>query len=169
MLENLYPSNLAYFVQYHLNNHIQNSRFFKTADYSEDEIMKTVGILQINGHEVPTSDPPHVAVFYNASFLEHSCIPNLAKSFTKDGKIVLWAPKTIKKGTHLSICYSDAIWGTMDRQRHLMHTKLFKCTCLRCLDVTEFGTNYSSLKCTDAACDGNVLPLNIKKWNEDWR
>ncbi|XP_067633855.1 SET domain-containing protein SmydA-8 isoform X1 [Eurosta solidaginis] len=143
-------------------------RFFKTTEFDEDLIMKTIGILQINGHEVPVTDPPHVSVFSNASFLEHSCIPNLAKSFTREGNLVLWAPKAIKKNTHLSICYSDAVWGTAERQQHLMHTKLFKCTCPRCLDVTEFGTNYDAFKCTENDCEGVILPSSLKEWNTHW-
>ncbi|XP_067633856.1 SET domain-containing protein SmydA-8 isoform X2 [Eurosta solidaginis] len=144
------------------------NRFFKTTEFDEDLIMKTIGILQINGHEVPVTDPPHVSVFSNASFLEHSCIPNLAKSFTREGNLVLWAPKAIKKNTHLSICYSDAVWGTAERQQHLMHTKLFKCTCPRCLDVTEFGTNYDAFKCTENDCEGVILPSSLKEWNTHW-
>ena len=130
--------------------------------------MRIIGILQINGHEVPTSDPAHVAIFYNASFLEHSCTPNLAKSFNKDGHLILWAPKEIKKGSHLSICYSDAVWGTADRQRHLMQTKIFKCQCERCTDITEYGTNYSALKCEKSECRGLMLPANLNDWHKDW-
>ncbi|XP_039957436.1 SET domain-containing protein SmydA-8 [Bactrocera neohumeralis] len=144
-------------------------RFFKTTEFNEDLIMKTIGILQINGHEVPVTDPPHVAVFSNASFLEHSCIPNLAKSFSREGNLILWAPKAIKKNTHLSICYSDAVWGTAERQQHLMHTKLFKCVCERCLDITECGTNYDAFKCTTTNCDGVILPSSLKEWNSAWR
>ncbi|XP_017867790.1 PREDICTED: protein msta [Drosophila arizonae] len=144
-------------------------KFFRTQKFSEEEIMRAVGALQINGHEVPTSDPPHVAVFYTASFTENSCVPNLAKSFTKNGHCILWAPKAIKKGANLSICYSDAVWGTADRQRHLMQTKLFKCTCERCVDVTELGTYYSALKCEDRKCTGLLLPIKADDWNGCWR
>ncbi|XP_034111151.1 SET domain-containing protein SmydA-8 [Drosophila albomicans] len=144
-------------------------KFFRTEKFSEEEIMRTVGALQINGHEVPTSDPPHVAVFYTASFTENSCLPNLAKSFNKNGDCVLWAPQAIKKNAHLSICYSDAVWGTADRQRHLMQTKLFKCICDRCKDITELGTNYSAIKCEDRNCSGILLPSKADDWNASWR
>ncbi|ALC41160.1 CG8503 [Drosophila busckii] len=143
-------------------------KFFRTQKFSEDEIMRAVGALQINGHEVPTSDPPHVAVFYTASFTENSCRPNLAKSFNKNGHCILWAPNEIKKNAHLSICYSDAVWGTADRQRHLMQTKLFKCACERCVDVTEMGTNYSAIKCEDRKCNGLMLPTKADNWNGSW-
>ncbi|KAH8285494.1 hypothetical protein KR054_010014 [Drosophila jambulina] len=144
-------------------------KFFKTQKFTEEEIMRAVGALQINGHEVPISDPPHVAVFYTASFVENSCLPNLAKSFNKNGHCILWAPKEIKKNAHLSICYSDAVWGTADRQRHLMQTKLFKCTCERCVDITELNTNYSAIKCEDRKCGGLMLPMKAEDWNGTWR
>lgn len=156
----LYEYVIVYFLTF---------RFFKTTDFNEDLIMKTIGILQINGHEVPVTDPPHVAIFCNASFLEHSCSPNLAKSFSREGNLILWAPKTIKKNSHLSICYSDAVWGTAERHQHLMHTKLFKCVCQRCLDVTECGTNYDAFKCSTTDCDGAILPSSLKEWNSAWR
>lgn len=144
-------------------------RYFQTTQFTEDEIMKISGILQINGHEVPTTEPPHVAVFEQASLVEHSCLPNLAKSFDKHGNLILWSPYEIPKNTNLSICYSDAMWGTGDRQRHLMHTKLFKCECARCLDVTEFQTFYSALKCKKTECCGFVLPPDLKNWHENWK
>lgn len=144
-------------------------KFFQTNEFSEDEIMKMAGIVQINGHEVPTTEPPHVAVFQTASMVEHSCKPNMAKSFDKNGNLILWAPHEIPRNKNLSICYSDAMWGTGDRQRHLMHTKLFKCECERCQDVTEFQTYYSALKCKNKNCAGFVLPLDLKNWHENWK
>lgn len=130
--------------------------------------MKIVGILQVNGHEVPLTEPPSVAIYNNASMLEHSCRPNLSKSFTSKKEIVFWAPNPIKQGERLSISYSDVLWGTANRQDHLQQTKLFRCTCVRCLDPTEFGTYLSALKCSgfkkDSNCSGLLLPENLKNW-----
>ncbi|EAT46912.1 AAEL001936-PA [Aedes aegypti] len=144
-------------------------RFFKCENkWSEDEILKIVGILQVNGHEVPLTEPPSVAIYNNASMLEHSCRPNLSKSFTSKKEIVFWAPNPIKQGERLSISYSDVLWGTANRQDHLQQTKLFRCTCVRCLDPTEFGTYLSALKCSgfkkDSNCSGLLLPENLKNW-----
>lgn len=100
--------------------------------------------------------------------LEHSCRPNLSKSFTSKKEIVFWAPNSIKQGERLSISYSDVLWGTANRQDHLQQTKLFRCTCARCLDPTEFGTYLSALKCSgfkkDSNCSGMLLPENLKNW-----
>lgn len=145
-------------------------RFFKCPGrWDEDEILKVSGIVQINGHEVPLTEPSHVAIYDLASFIEHSCAPNLTKSFTSKADLVLWAPKAIKKGEHLSICYSDALWGTANRQNHLQQTKMFQCDCIRCGDITEFGTYFSAMKCNDTDCSGLLLPETPNKRNARWQ
>ncbi|XP_055598472.1 SET domain-containing protein SmydA-8-like [Uranotaenia lowii] len=148
-------------------------RFFKCENkWTEDEILKVVGILQVNGHEIPLTEPPSVAVYNNASMIEHSCRPNLSKSFTSKKEIVFWAPSAIKKGERLSICYTDVLWGTPSRMEHLQQTKLFRCSCARCLDPTEFGTYFSALKCSgfkkDSDCNGLLLPENASNWFGSW-
>lgn len=148
-------------------------RFFKCeSKWTEDEILKITGILQVNAHEVPLSDPPYVAIYDFASFAEHSCRPNMTKSFSDKGEIIFWAPHNIKKGERLSICYTDSLWGTANRQNHLLQTKMFKCDCPRCTDVTEFQTFYSSIKCPnkvdDVQCDGLMLPSELSTMEENW-
>lgn len=144
-------------------------KFFNCRDrWTEEEILKMAGIVQVNGHEVPLTDPAHVAIYNLASLVEHSCAPNLTKSFSADGHIVFWSPHRIQKGVHLSICYSDILWGTEARQNHLLQTKMFRCDCVRCNDVTEMATNYSALRCTRAECTGLVLPESLAKWNANW-
>uniref|UniRef100_A0A336MII8 CSON001087 protein n=1 Tax=Culicoides sonorensis TaxID=179676 RepID=A0A336MII8_CULSO len=145
-------------------------RFFKCeSKWSVDEILKVTGILQVNGHEVPLTNPGHIAVYSLASMIEHSCRNNVAKSFTKQGDIVFWAPNPIKRGERLSICYSDTMWGTNARQAHLKQTKFFTCNCVRCEDVTELGTYFSALKCFNSSCDGLILPESLAKWKNNWR
>lgn len=150
-------------------------RFYKpkTAEsWTEEEILRVVGIAQINGHEAPISVPPSISVYAKASLVEHNCRSNLSKSFTDKGEIVLWSRFPIKKGTHLSICYTDALWGTEARRHHLKQTKFFDCTCERCLDVAEFGTNFSSVKCSGfsegSACPGLLLPKTENDLNGSW-
>lgn len=145
-------------------------RFFKCDLWNEEEILQVAGIVQINGHEVPLTDPPYVAIYDYASLIEHSCRPNLTKTFAPNGDVMFWAPEPIGKGVHLSICYSDALWGTSNRQNHLMQTKMFKCDCTRCTDVTEFGTLYDGVKCSrKEPCNGLLLPVNLEKWEDNWK
>lgn len=102
---------------------------------------------QINGHEVPVTDPPHIALYECTSMLEHNCRANCAKSFTNHGRIVITAGENINIGDHLSICYTDPMWGTLNRRQFLFESKFFWCDCPRCSDPTEFGTHFSSFKC----------------------
>lgn len=127
-------------------------RFFKLdpSEYSTDEILRVCGIVQVNGHEVPLTDPPYVAIYDVGSMLEHSCLPNCSKTFTRDGHLLVrtsgGAP--IETDQHLSISYTDPLWGTAQRLAHLADTKFFVCKCARCSDPTELGTYYSGIKCT---------------------
>ncbi|XP_055531487.1 SET domain-containing protein SmydA-8 [Wyeomyia smithii] len=148
-------------------------RFFKCeSKWSEDDILKVSGILQVNGHEIPLTEPSSVAIYSNASMAEHSCRPNLSKTFTNKKEIVFWAPNSIMKGDRLSISYSDVLWGTVNRLEHLQQTKLFRCACERCKDPTEFGTYFSAMRCSgfkkDSNCNGLLLPEASKTWHSNW-
>ncbi|KZC09337.1 PREDICTED: protein msta, isoform A-like [Dufourea novaeangliae] len=133
-------------------------RFFKTDDISDEEITRIVGILQVNGHEVPITEPPYIAIYESASLIEHSCKANCSKSFTDAGGLIIHAATPIAKGDHISICYTDALWGTVNRRHHLSQTKFFDCICDRCKDPTEFGTMFNAIKCTKMNCFGHMLP-----------
>jgi hypothetical protein len=133
-------------------------RFFNLQDFEEEEILRMCGILQVNGHEVPLTEPPHMAVYHEASMLEHSCRPNCNKSFTSGGGLIIHVMEPVLKGQHLSICYTDALWGTANRRHHLAETKFFWCRCSRCADPTEYGTYFSAVHCLNKPCEGYLLP-----------
>lgn len=117
----------------------------------------------MNGHEVPVTRPPHVAVYEAASLLEHSCSPSCSKSFTSAGAVVIRAVKPVPRGGHLSICYTDCLWGTVSRQCHLVETKHFTCRCARCVDPTELDTYFSALVCLQPLVNYNCLKYVIVK------
>ncbi|KAH0534345.1 SET domain-containing protein SmydA-8-like [Cotesia glomerata] len=133
-------------------------RFFKLDGVEDEEIARIAGIIQINGHEVPTTENPHVAVYNEASYFEHNCKANCSKSFTEEGGILIRAALPIAKGEHLTMCYTDPLWGVTNRRHHLYQTKLFECICSRCSDPTEFGTMFNALKCAKKDCSGYTLP-----------
>ncbi|KAG5899225.1 hypothetical protein JTB14_034482 [Gonioctena quinquepunctata] len=134
---------------------------------------KVCGIVTVNSHEVPLSEPPHIAVYENTSLLEHNCRANCSKSFTNKGNVFVKAGCHIKKGDNISICYTDPLWGTPTRRHHLRESKFFWCSCPRCLDPTEFGTYFSALRCQDSDCKGYLLPKtfidnNTNEKGLDW-
>lgn len=47
---------------------------------------------------MPTTENPHVAIYEQASYLEHNCRANCSKSFTENGGIVIRAAVPISKG-----------------------------------------------------------------------
>lgn len=106
-----------------------------------------LSLVQVNGHEVPLTEPHHVAIYESTSMFEHSCKANCSKSFTSNCGVLISAAVNIKKGDHFSICYTDALWGTFNRRHHLSQTKFFWCSCPRCADVTEYGTYFSGIRC----------------------
>ncbi|KAG7206654.1 hypothetical protein KM043_000330 [Ampulex compressa] len=150
------PTDVARFIE----------RFFKVQDIPLEEIIKIAGVLQVNGHEVPITNPPHMAVYDLASFFEHECRANCSKSFTNNGGMIIYAALPILKGEHISICYTDALWGVTNRRHHLARTKFFECTCKRCADPTEFGTMFNAIKCKNGDCSGNMLPPSFLQNSE---
>ena len=103
--------------------------------FSTQEIQDICGILNVNAHEVslnckkldviscaaqvPVTPTPSQALYANISILEHSCINNASKHFDGDNRVVIRAAINIKKGEHISINYSDPMWGSANRQLHL--------------------------------------------------
>lgn len=75
----------------------------------------------------------------------------------------------ISKGNQLYATYAYTLAGTLERQQHLLEGKYFQCHCERCLDPTELGTNFSTLKCQNCHL-GDVLssdPLSNKSSNNN--
>lgn len=132
--------------RFHIATFIR-SFFALESTFSEEDILRVCGLVMVNGHEVPLTDPPYVAIYESVSMCEHNCRANCCKSFTDDGGLVVSSGEAIKKGDHLSICYTDPLWGTPNRRHHLYQTKYFWCSCKRCSDVSEFGTYFSVVKC----------------------
>lgn len=137
------------------------------------------GIMEVNAINIGLdfgNNEEVSALFENACILEHSCLPNCYYTFDtkKQFKITMRAGRLIKAGEHLSIMYTHMLWGTAMRQEHLLTNKYFQCKCERCLDPTELGTNFSSLKCIGdigKTCGGILLPKepiditnNAVKW-----
>ncbi|KAH1026295.1 SET domain-containing protein SmydA-8 [Dendroctonus ponderosae] len=140
--------------------------FFKLDSFTMEEIMKIIGVIMVNSHEVPLSEPPYLAIFEKSSMLEHNCRSNCTKSFTEAGEILIVSGVPIKKGEHLSICYADPLWNTARRRAFLYETKYFWCSCPRCLDPSEFGTYFSAVRCQNGDCSGCLLPAGFLDIND---
>lgn len=140
-------------------------------NYSEELIQKVLGILEVNAFEARTGSGYNIRVLYpKLAILAHSCVPNTTHTtfITEDYKMVARVTVDVEEGQDLYSTYTYTTYGTIQRQYHLKEGKFFVCHCKRCLDPTELGTNFSTLKCSK--CDnGWVLPQNPidpeKTWN----
>jgi len=142
--------------------------------FTTQEILDVCGVLNVNAHELPVTPTPVQALYANISILEHSCINNASKHFDGDFRVVIRAAVNIKKGEHISINYSDPMWGTNSRQLHLAETKYFTCKCVRCADPTELATMFSSIRCPQCTAEqGGYLvstdPGAGPESQADWR
>nr|CAD7257052.1 unnamed protein product [Timema shepardi]CAD7568211.1 unnamed protein product [Timema californicum] len=142
----------------HVANFIR--QFFQLEDeFSEEDILKICGVVQINSYFIPLTDPQHAAVYDTASFIEHNCRPNCSKTFTETNELMIRVAIPVEKGDHLSISYTEQTWGTA-RRRHHLSQELLLCCCERCKDPTELGTLYSAIRCRSGNCEGYLVPDN---------
>ncbi|KAF2369132.1 SET domain [Trinorchestia longiramus] len=137
----------------------------KKAHYDEAEentILKVCGILTTNAFEVKHNGSKVRGLYSSASKMAHSCTANTKHVFEEDLTIVVIATVPITKGTSITTNYSQVLWNTMARRQHLKMLKFFLCTCPRCSDATELGTQFSTLLCDE--CGSTILsrePLNL--------
>lgn len=71
------------------------------------------------------------ALYYVASKLGHSCVPNATKVVTKDGRIIVRATVPITKGTRITLNHVAPLWGTMKRRFHIVQARFRSCSCER--------------------------------------
>lgn len=119
----------------------------KIDKYDEDVIKKVLGILDTNAFEIRLPDSSIQGVYMQGAMLEHSCIPNTHRTFDADLNLVVRSSVPIKRGCHLTSCYTESLATTTVRQEHLLTSKFFTCHCPRCSDPTELGTYCSAQIC----------------------
>lgn len=92
------------------------------------------------------------AVYAQASMIAHSCTANTKHVFVGDPadgqpNIRVTATVPIGRGQLVTATYTQTLWCTRDRRRHLLAAKCFECRCPRCADPTELGTYLGSAVC----------------------
>lgn len=61
----------------------------------------------------------------------------------------------VEAGGELHSSYTYSLWPTLVRREFLRESKYFDCTCERCSDKTELGTQCGTLKCQK--CDNGII------------
>ncbi|CAL4066087.1 unnamed protein product [Meganyctiphanes norvegica] len=123
--------------------------------YSTELIQKVIGIIDTNAFEIRLPESCIQGVYQKGSLLEHNCIPNSHRTFDENLSLVVRAAVNIKRGEHITSCYTDPLSTTINRVEGLRISKYFTCQCSRCLDPTELNTFVSALKCSP--CSKKIL------------
>lgn len=128
------------------------------APHDERSALEASAVLDTNAFDVRRPGGRQCRALYaRASMMAHSCTPNSKHVFVGDAAdgwpaIRVVAAVAIARGDPVTATYTQTLWCTRDRRRHLAAAKCFECACARCADPTELGTHMGSAAC--AACRG---------------
>ncbi|XP_070492429.1 SET domain-containing protein SmydA-8-like [Chironomus tepperi] len=139
--------------------------------FSEDEIHRICGILEVNCFEVGGGQTNSTAraLFPEAYLMCHDCVPNTNHTDNpKTHELIVRTTKAMKKGDVISLSYAYTLQGTLKRRSHLHEAKFFWCTCERCKSNDELQTHASTLLCPKCT-NGFVLSTDPLNENAEWR
>merc|ERR1711963_1258146 len=110
----------------------------------EDKIRKIIRFVE--KYSLPLENGK-CGVYEIVPDLVHSCSPNTYYSVSTESqdknKMIFRASKNIRKGEIINFCKTSLMKCNYVR-RKLLEEKGINCSCQRCSDVTEFGTNFGS-------------------------
>lgn len=140
--------------------------------YTEEEINMCISILSTHSVKFePNSGTEGRAMFPTFAFMSHSCDYNARHVIQTDNTMQVFAQRKIKAGQEVTITYTSLLTSLPRRQDKLSSLWFFTCSCARCLDPTELGSNISSVACPACPKGGYLLPSHImvEKENEEQR
>lgn len=153
-LYHAYAVNVAAFVLDRLG--------LRSAGHSHDHrsALEAAAVLDTNAFEVRRPGGRKFRALYaRASMMAHCCTPNTKHVFVGDEAegqpaIRVVAAVPIARGCPVTATYTQTLWCTRDRRRHLSAAKCFECVCARCSDPTELGTHLGSAACAGGGDGG---------------
>ncbi|CAH1104725.1 unnamed protein product [Psylliodes chrysocephalus] len=140
--------------------------------FSEELIHTVCGILEINAFEARTPEGYSIRCLYpKLAIMSHNCVSNIHHAIdckgsgdADDYSVNVRAAVDVEAGGELHSSYTYSLWPTLVRREFLRESKYFDCTCERCSDKTELGTQCGTLKCQK--CDNGIIlstdPLDDK-------
>ena len=137
---------------------------------SEEEVIALLCILDTNTFQVlaPGSARSLAGLYLRVSLLNHSCVPNCRLIFRSDNSLQVRSSLEIRRGQQLNISYTPPFFSVIARNNILHRGKQFLCSCPRCQDPSELGTNLSSVRCDAEECEGRGLYQHTGAFSEDW-
>lgn len=132
--------------------------------FDEETILKVASIFDTNSFDVRSPDGSKKlrGIYVTASMMNHNCKPNTRHIFLgDDNNLGLIATVPIAKGEMITATYTQTLWGTLDRRKHIRINKCFECECERCKDPTELGTYLGNIYCS--ICNGPFTDRGLFK------
>jgi len=112
------------------------------AGVSAEEVSALISCVQCNNFGVYGGEGAHaggsllaLALFPTAAFFNHSCRPNVLRSWDAQGRMVMKAAAAVAQGTPLTIMYGELTDASYtERQAALVAGHAFACRCERCVE-----------------------------------
>lgn len=129
--------------------------------HDDRSALEAAAVLDTNAFDVRRPGGRNFrAVYARASMMAHCCTPNTKHVFVGDAAdgrpaIRVVATMPIARGHRVTATYTQTLWCTRDRRRHLSAAKCFVCACARCTDPEELGTHLGSAAC-GSQCSGGM-------------
>ncbi|XP_037076163.1 SET domain-containing protein SmydA-8-like [Pollicipes pollicipes] len=157
-----------------LQNVVEPLQTVCAQDVAVRTLVHIAGVLDTNCFAVSAEDGLSGRALYPLlCLMAHDCSPNTNR-FYDAGVMTLVATQPVPAGARVTTSYTSLLWGGEARRAHLAATKFFLCTCRRCQDPSEFGTDVTALACrggegaTGGSCGGRRV---CRRHGEDlcWR
>ena len=114
------------------------------------------------------TDKRGTAIFPTFSLINGSCFGNIFPVISPDDLTMqVRAQRSIKTGEEISTRYLDPLECQPLREVNTWTKWRYFCQCQRCLDKTEFDTQFSTLKCLK--CGEFLLPDDVRKRKSAWK
>jgi len=110
-----------------------------------EDVCHVYGVLKTNA--VGLMSGRAQALYPVVCIMSHSCAANLEPVRDPSSVIEFRAKRMIRQGEELTMRYTDFLDSKRNIQKKINNEWIFKCSCLRCSDTAELGSNFSSLQC----------------------
>ena len=133
--------------------------------WTREEIQRCVGLFRTNActTQLPPSgeaEAGQVRVLYpSMAILSHSCSPNTQARYRPDHGLSMTATRDIRRGEEITNTYTT-LWGSSVHRKKDFANWFFDCSCERCEDGEDLGSELDSWKCWQSSCRG-VLSLSF--------
>ncbi|XP_017484626.1 PREDICTED: protein msta-like isoform X1 [Rhagoletis zephyria] len=133
------------------------------------EIHTICGILDVNCFEIGQNSAKARCLYRSAFLLAHDCCPNTAHADDPQTyAIILRTSRAIRKDEGITLSYAYTLQGTLKRREFMHAGKLFWCSCSRCADPKELGTDCSALVCPKCR-GGSVRTVDPLNQEAEWK